>query len=876
MRKFFLPTGLILAVLVVFMLLMQATQSAPEKTKDPVTLEVQWCATAADLKLEVVRESGCDWQRLDRSNVIRGWDDRAFWLRLSLHNGSPERVERWLEVGHPQMAQISLTLPRPAGWVERHIGYSTPMSERGAIERTYGVLPVELDAHEQQIAWARLSSVSVISLYTEMWQPDAFRNEQQLRQFWVSLGIGGMGLIFVFSLMMLMLTRQVAYGFFAFGQLGQFLVIGVTSGTFQRFFWPEQWPMTSVVSDVGSLVLLLGMYHFLHAFLPQVHRYPLLSVQLRVAVYASVILIMTGYWELGGSDALRFITVMLSGLYATLLCAKAWRDGDRAAGIIMTAFISLFAFAAIRVLVIRGFIPFSLKLSMLPFLSIFVCSPLMLLGLIDRTRQLQEEITRVRAESAAQLRFLAQMSHELRSPLDIVLGNAQLLAREARSPAQISGLNSIFDSGRVLLRIIDHILDYARGAAGMLKIEPAPLRLATFLRGIERMARVLAVQRNNTFELVFTGQQQILQSLTVSADAERLRQVLSNLLANAARHTSDGKITLTVSACPGPKAGSNMQLEFTVSDTGEGISVEEQERIFRPFERTESKANYGGKGAGLGLAIARQLVELMGGRLCVRSAPQLGAQFTFDVPVQSLSNPQTAADERLDGFDAAGYLGPRRTILVVDDEAVGRTVLCQLLESLGFEVLQMASGRQAAALLAQQPPLDMVLTDQYMPDGDGWLVLEQVAAFMPHVPVVMISAAPPSPPPHWNARLRFAAEFLRPIDHAQLLAHMGDILDLRWTEQVVHHAQGATVTGETQAQTSSVMTVPDVHHLRELAKLVELGQITAIEEWVAKLRGAQPECCSFAEHVLEAVRQLDLHDLELFLSAQIEAADTYR
>jgi signal transduction histidine kinase/CheY-like chemotaxis protein len=856
----------------------QPSQAVPADTNEPVTLTVQWCATAPEFDIDALIAQACDWQPMEPSVTIRGWDKRAYWLRLNLHNASDHGVERWLEVGHPQMAQISLYLARPGGWDVRHIGYRTPMAERGATESTYGVLPIELAAQAPQTVWVRLSSDTLISLYTALWEPDEFRQVQQKRQFWVSLGMGGMGLVFVFSLMILVLTRQVAYGLFAMGQLGQFLVVSSTGGAFQRYFWPPELPMTLAVRDLGGLIVVLGMYHFLRAFLPQVHRYPVLLLQLRVAVYVSVLVILAGQLDWVSLDFLRFITVMLCGLYSTLLTAKAWRDGDRAAGIIMVAFIGFFAFAGIRLLVLGGILPFVPELSLLPFLSIFVCSPLMLLGLVDRTRQLQEELTRVRAESAAQLRFLAHMSHELRSPLDMVLGNAQLLAREARSAAQVSGLNSIFDSGRQLLRIIDHILDYARGSAGMLTIEPAPLRLGTFLRGIERMSRLLAVQRNNRFELVLTGPAQALHALAVEADAERLRQVLGNLLANAARHTSDGLIALKVSAKPWPEDPALLQLEFTVSDTGEGISVQEQERIFRPFERADSQVNYSGKGAGLGLAIARQLVELMGGQLKVRSELGQGAQFVFHVPVRQLAAMAVSEDERLEGFDAAGYLGPRRAVLVVDDEAVGRNVLCQLLEGLGFQVLQAANGRQAAELLAQRPALDVVLTDQYMPGGDGWLVLERVAEYMPHVPVVLISAAPPSPPLHWSSRLRFAAQFLRPIDHAQLLARIGDLLDLHWSACAVDHERHErharpVAAAALSAQAAPALALPDVRLLRELVTLVELGQITAIEEWARSLQAAHPECTPLAAHVLEAVHRLDLQGLEDFLGDMPEAAD---
>jgi two-component system, sensor histidine kinase LadS len=851
----------------------QQVQAVPDLSDAPEALTVQWCATAAETDIDGLLAQDCDWRPLDMAKVIHGWDKRAFWLRLSLHNPLPYPVERWLELGHPQMSQISLYVLRPEYWQERHIGTGTPMRDRGIIESTYGVLPIEVGANAKQTAWVRLSSSTMVSLYSALWEPDNFRKEHQWRQFWISLGIGGIALVFVFSLMMLVLTRQKAYGFFALGQVGLFLGVSSTAGVFQRMFWLNTLPMPEEIRHLAGLILLLGNYRFLLAFLPQIHRYPVLLLQMRVAMYASIGLILANYFDLVDSEFLRYVSSVMCGLYAVLIIGRAWRDGDRAAGIILLAFVTLFAMVFNRLLVLANINPYVPTVSIAPFLAIFVYSPLILLGLVDRTRQLQEELTRVRAESAAQLRFLAHMSHELRSPLDIVLGNTQLLAREARNAAQVSGLNSIFDSGRQLLRIIDHILDYARGTAGMLKIEPSAMRLDSFLRGVERMARLLAVQRNNRFELVLTGQAQVVQALTVEADAERLRQVLGNLLANAARHTSDGLMTLTVAASTESADGTVLQLEFTVSDTGEGISEQEQERIFRPFERAESQANYNGKGAGLGLAIARQLVELMGGQLTVRSALGEGAQFVFGVRARRMAQQLESTDERIEGFDAAGYLGPQRAVLVVDDEAVGRSVLCQLLEGLGFVVHQASSGRQAADFLALRSALDLVLTDQFMPDGDGWWVLERVAEFMPQVPVVLISTAPPSPPLNWSGRLRFAAQFLRPLDHAQLLTRMGDLLGLQWTAQAVdlEHRRNEQMASDSLALSAEGMALPDVRHLQELAQLVELGQVTAIEEWVRRLQAEQPECSLFAAQVLEAVHRLDLQGLEAMLADLVKA-----
>lgn len=227
---------------VVLPLRAQQFQAVPYPSGAPVELTVQWCATAAEVDLSGLLFQDCDWRPLDVSKVVRGWDERAYWLRLSFHNPLPYPVERWLELGHPQMARISLYLMHSLDWQVSQIGDHTPMSERGIIERTYGVLPIEVPANARYTAWVRLSSDTMISLYTAMWEPNKFRKVHQIRQFWISLGIGGMGLVFVFSMMMWVLTRQIAYGFFALGQVGLFLGVSSTGGVFQRLFWLENLP----------------------------------------------------------------------------------------------------------------------------------------------------------------------------------------------------------------------------------------------------------------------------------------------------------------------------------------------------------------------------------------------------------------------------------------------------------------------------------------------------------------------------------------------------------------------------------------------------------------------------------------------------------
>lgn len=839
-------------------------QAATPVPQEAVTLQSSWCQTSVELTVDELVQADCAWQPLLHGKT-RGWDAHAHWMKLVLRNESPLHQERWLEVGQPQTANVTFYIHHPAGWEVHDVGMLAPLQSRALVGKAYGLAAVSLPPWSELTVRVRLQSDTVILLGAKAWEPEAFKARLQQRQFWSALGIGGLCLTLVFSLLMLALTRQQAYGFFALGTAGQFITLTTISGIFQRFFWPEGWTLTTTIRDFGALIAVVGLSRFLTAFLPQSDRHPRLLRAFRGAVYVSVAFVLSSLLGLARLDLVWFISVTLSGLLAMAICAQAWREGDRAAGIMVFAFGVFGALGALRLAVISGVINFVPELTQAPFLGIFLGTPVVLLGLVDRTRQLQDELSRLQAESAAQLRFLAQMSHELRSPLDNILGHAQLLAREARSGAQIGGLNSIFDSGRQLLRLIDHILDYARGSAGMLRVEPAPLHLGTFLRGMERMARVLAVQRNNQFDLVMDGEPDAMRALTVMADGERMRQVLGNLLANAARHTHDGVITLQIRSRPLDASG--IRLDFSVKDSGEGISAQEQHRIFHPFERAESQASSQGKGAGLGLAIARQLAELMGGRLSVQSAPGQGSSFRFSLPLRQLPAQQTLHPERLEGFDAAGYLGPRRTVLVVDDEAAGRAVLCQLLESLGFEVLSANSGSAALALLPGLARLDLVLTDQYMPDGDGWLVLEGVAACLPEVPVVLISAAPSVPPSPWNSPLRFAAQFLRPIDHALLLARLGDLLDLQWSDSAVAHeplSGGATpqqALAVTATESLGPVRRPPSEQLQGLAQLVELGQVTAIQQWARRLQSEQPEYARYATCLLDAVRSLDLPTL---------------
>ena len=841
---------------------MVQAHAVPVTTEDSQVLnaDIAWCVSPRETTLANLQAQGCDWQALAEQGLSRGYDPRAHWMRLELTNPSSETVERWLEVGNAQTTELTLYQPGDKDWLQHRLGLSVPKSVRGAVEREYDVLALRLPANARQTLWLRMVSDNPVHLHAKLWRPEVFLEEWINRHFWMNLGLGGLLSTAFLSAAIYALSRQRMYGFFAVALLGQLMVYGIVSGLIWRAWWPDGWTMPANMILLGAVLSTGGMSAYLLTFLPiharQWRTFKIFSAMVAITGLVLLIGLILGVGAVGG---LWQLSVLCSVVCASVVLWRALREGIRAAGILLACFSLFLLVALVRVMVLLGVMSWRNDISQLFPMLLLITSPLILLALVDRSRQVAEALARAEAASAAQLQFLAQMSHELRSPLDCILGYAQLLSHHPNSAEINNGLSSIFDNGRQLLGLIDQILDYARGLAGKLRVEPVPVELSSYLGGIERLGRLLARQHNNEFVMRLKGRMDLVQQQAVVFDPDRMRQVLSNLLGNAARHTQDGCVTLEIDV-QAPQ-GQMEALLWRVIDDGEGIAAKDQKRIFQPFERVIGASRFGRPGVGLGLAICRQLVELMKGKLTVQSSVGAGACFEVSLPVQVEPLAKVRLQEGHEGLDASGYQGRRRHVLIVDDAQESRSILAMLLQDLGFVVTQADSGRQAVALLTPQWSVDLVVADQFMTDGDGWTVLEAFHALRPETPVVLISATPPNPPPDWPNGVRFAATFLRPIDHAKLLLAIGDLLAIEWVPAIAQGQSHKAVPAA--AQTSSMAWPwPDLVHRHELAGMLEQGRVTAIRDWAQQLRQRHPAYSDWAQEVISAVQALDFQRLE--------------
>jgi PAS domain S-box-containing protein len=335
------------------------------------------------------------------------------------------------------------------------------------------------------------------------------------------------------------------------------------------------------------------------------------------------------------------------------------------------------------------------------------------------------------AESAnrAQSELLSRMSHELRTPLNAILGFGQLLQIDGLTPEQEDSVKQILRSGRQLQHLIDEVLDIARIGAGRLGISREPVRLSEVVVEALETVRPLAAAGSISVRVDPSSA----YATYVLADRQRLKQVLLNLLSNAIKYNHEsGSVTVS---CEHALEG---RVLIRVRDSGRGIAPDKMVRLFTPFERLDA-SEAGVSGAGLGLALSRGLVEVMGGELRAESSVGEGSTFTVELPTTQdpLSHhPRHAASPAWAGA------GAERTILYIEDNPTNTRLIERLLaDQAGVRLVPAMKGRLGLELAREQRP-DVILLDLHLPDMTGDDVLEQLQSDTrtKDIPVVVISA----------------------------------------------------------------------------------------------------------------------------------------
>jgi signal transduction histidine kinase/CheY-like chemotaxis protein/purine-cytosine permease-like protein len=448
----------------------------------------------------------------------------------------------------------------------------------------------------------------------------------------------------------------------------------------------------------------------------------------------------------------------------------------------------------------------------------------------------------------AKSRYISAISHELRTPLNSILGYAQLMGEDAGIPPHRKQAVSVIKrGGEHLLQLIEGTLDIARIEAGKLTLNPRPMPFADCVHEMAGMFELQAAAKGLRFGFEVQGS---LPDM-VRADEKRVRQIFINLLGNAIKFTAQGQVTFKLRYA-------REMAHIDIEDTGPGMSPAELAHIFEPFSRGDqgdapahNASNNANPGAGLGLTIAKMLTDLMGGEMTVVSTPGQGSVFRvrlFLPEVRGSSKPVAATPKR----QPRSYAGPRRKLLVVDNEEPDRELMVQLLQPMGFELRLAASGHDCLDLLAAGYRPDAIFMDLAMPGIDGWETIRRLRVDgHTSISLAIVSANAFDKGLPNDLGVRTEDFIVKPYRHTELFDWLGRRLQLSWLYEIP-----APLAVDLAADLPVVPhALPDAEQRAALLEVVNLGFYRGIMNTLDEIEKLQPQALKFVDHMRTLARQ---------------------
>ena len=467
---------------------------------------------------------------------------------------------------------------------------------------------------------------------------------------------------------------------------------------------------------------------------------------------------------------------------------------------------------------------------------------------VRAARQKAEEATQAKSD------FLANMSHEIRTPMNGILGMVHLCMKTDLAPKQRDYLSKIDRSARSLLEIINDILDFSKIEAGKLTVEHIGFDLEEVFDNLTNIVGMRAHEKG--LEVLFRVGSET--PVYLVGDPLRLQQVLVNLCSNAVKFTNRGEVVVSVR--PLRVDGSEVELEFAVSDTGIGMTPEQQARLFRPFTQADSSTTRKFGGTGLGLSICVRLVELMGGHIRVES--ELGEGSTFRFTGRFGRQDRPARSHHLPAIDLRGM-----RVLVVDDNSASREILGEMLETMSFDVALANSAREGLGKLTQadgKDPFQVVLMDWHMPEMDGLeaaRVIRDSASLEQPPKVILVTAYGDELASDRAERAGLIGVLAKPIRNSALF------------DGIMHAFIGGTPEADTQRSVANVHWAADLTGLRVL--LVEDNEIN--RELASQLLRDAGIVVSLAHNGREAVEKVTTESFDgVLMDIQMPEMDGYQ
>jgi signal transduction histidine kinase/DNA-binding NarL/FixJ family response regulator len=471
------------------------------------------------------------------------------------------------------------------------------------------------------------------------------------------------------------------------------------------------------------------------------------------------------------------------------------------------------------------------------------------------------------AANFAKSEFLANMSHELRTPLNGILGYSQILGQSKTMTIQEQrGIEIINQCGSHLLTLINDILDLSKIEARKMELHFTDFHFSSFLQDIAEICKIKAEQKGIDFIYQTDG----LLPVGVKTDEKHLRQVLLNLLSNAIKFTEIGGVTFSVKIESIAELNKDCLYKtcFQIEDTGVGINKENLEKIFLPFEQVGNVKKQS-EGTGLGLSISQKIAEMMGGSLKVTSHAAKGSIFCLEVDILKSTEQLEISNQSVHG-NIVGIKGQKQKILIVDDRWQNRSVIINLLEPLGFEVIEAEDGQDGLNKIAEFIP-DLVICDLAMPIMEGHEMIQnlrQIPQFKETS--VIVSSASVFETDRKKSLEAGANKFLpKPIQAEHLLDSIQELLELEWIYEIQKDINKFKEHKNLEIKCSG-LTIPSEKDLALLYDLSRKGLIHNLTQELDKLEQKKPYLKIFTQEIRPLIKSFQIKKIRTFLEQYLE------